>query len=207
MAKQIEGVAERILAYARKEFLNKGYTEASLRNIASAADTSTNSIYVRFKDKEGLFSAIVEPVLDEMLRKFREIQETFHQMNSEAQEEQMVEYAANGMDELIDYIYDHIDEFHLLLDASYGTRFHHFIDEIVEIEVEYTYKYMEAIGYPKTIGDALTEKVLHIVTTSHFEGIFEVVRHGMDREEAKKYVALLGRYHHTGFDALFFEKQ
>ena len=36
-------------------FLNKGYTE-------------------------GLFFAIVEPVLDEILGKFREIQENFHQM-------------------------------------------------------------------------------------------------------------------------------
>lgn len=52
MAKQIEGVSERILDCAKAEFLDKGYTEASLRSIAAAADTSTNSIYVRFKDKE-----------------------------------------------------------------------------------------------------------------------------------------------------------
>ena len=62
MAKQIEGVAERILAAAKEEFLDKGYVDASLRTIAAAAETSTNSIYVRFGDKEGLFSAIVEPV-------------------------------------------------------------------------------------------------------------------------------------------------
>ena len=54
MAKQIEGVADRILAAAKKEFLDKGYVDASLRTIAAAADTSTNSIYVRFGDKEGL---------------------------------------------------------------------------------------------------------------------------------------------------------
>lgn len=59
MAKQIEGVAERIIAAAKQEFLDKGYVDASLRTIAAAADTSTNSIYVRFGDKEGLFSAIV----------------------------------------------------------------------------------------------------------------------------------------------------
>ena len=67
MAKQIEGVAERIIAAAKKEFLDKGYVDASLRTIAAEADTSTNSIYVRFGDKEGLFSAIVEPVLNEMI--------------------------------------------------------------------------------------------------------------------------------------------
>ena len=74
MAKQIEGVAERILTAAEQEFLEKGYVDASLRTIATAANTSTNSIYVRFGDKEGLFSAIVEPVLSEMIERFLKIQ-------------------------------------------------------------------------------------------------------------------------------------
>lgn len=114
MAKQIEGVGERILACAKEEFLEKGYT-----------------------------------------------------------------------------------------DASYGTRFHNFVDQLVRIEVEYTYKYMETVGYPARFGDALTEKLLHIVTTSRFESIFEVIRHGMSREEAAEYIQLLSRYHRTGFVAIF----
>ena len=44
MAKQIEGVSERILACAKQEFLEKGYTDASLRSIAAAADTSDGAI-------------------------------------------------------------------------------------------------------------------------------------------------------------------
>ena len=135
MAKQIEGVSERVLACAKAEFLDKGYTEASLRTIAAAAGTSTNSIYVRFKDKEGLFSAIVELVLSEMLRRFLLIQEDFCRMDPAAQSAHMTEYVDGGTMELVDYMYDHLDEFRLLLDASYGTRFHHFADELVRIEV------------------------------------------------------------------------
>ena len=204
MAKQLEGVSERILACAKAEFLDKGYTDASLRAIAAAAETSTNSIYVRFKDKEGLFSAIVEPVLSTMLERFIHIQEDFHRMDSSVQAETMAEYAGNGTMELINYMYDHLDEFRLLLDASYGTRFHNFVDELVRIEVEYTYKYMEAVGGAHIKG-AMTEKLLHIVTTSQFEGIFEVIRHGMSREEAAEYIDLLSRYHRTGFSAIFGE--
>ena len=50
---------------------------------------------------------------------------------------------------------------------------------------------------------ALTEKLLHIVTTSRFESIFEVIRHGMRRDEAAEYIELLSRYHRTGFFAVF----
>ena len=203
MAKQIEGVAERILAAAKREFLEKGYVDASLRSIAAAADTSTNSIYVRFGDKEGLFSAIVEPVLSEMTERFIKIQEQFHQMDRAAQAARMPEYPDGGTAALLDYMYAHLDAFRLLLDASYGTRFHNFVDELVRIEVEYTYKYMETVGYPASFGDALTEKLLHIVTTSRFESIFEVIRHGMSREEAAEYIQLLSRYHRTGFLAIF----
>ena len=203
MAKQIEGVAERIIAAAKREFLEKGYVDASLRAIAAAADTSTNSIYVRFGDKEGLFSAIVEPVLSEMTERFLRIQERFHRMTPAEQAMTMPEYADGGTGELVDYMYEHIDEFRLLLDASYGTRFHNFVDGLVRIEVEYTYKYMEAVGCPDRFGDALTERLLHIVTTSRFEGIFEIIRHGMSREEASEYIALLSRYHRSGFLAIF----
>ena len=207
MAKQIEGVSERVLACAKAEFLDKGYTEASLRTIAAAAGTSTNSIYVRFKDKEGLFSAIVEPVLSEMTERFIKIQEGFHHLDPAAQSTRVTEWEDGGTMELVDYMYDHLDEFRLLLDASYGTRFHNFVDELVRIEVEYTYKYLETVGCPTHLGDAMTEKLLHIVTTSRFESIFEVIRHGMSREEAAEYNDLLSRYHRTGFFAVFGPEQ
>ena len=203
MAKQIEGVSERILSCAKAEFLDKGYTDASLRTIAAAAQTSTNSIYVRFQDKEGLFSAIVEPALNEMVERFLKIQEGFHRMDRASQAAQMLKYADGGTLELVDYMYDHLDEFRLLLDASYGTRFHNFVDQLVRIEVEYTYKYMEAVGCTARLGDATTQKLLHIVTTSGFEGIFEIIRHGMSREEGKEYIELLSRYHRTGFLEVF----
>lgn len=131
------------------------------------------------------------------------IQERFHQMPPSEQAEIMPKYADGGTAELIDYMYAHLDEFHLLLDSSYGTRFHNFVDALVRIEVEYTYKYMEAVGYPDKFGDALTEKLLHIVTTSRFESIFEIIRHGMSWEEASEYIALLSRYHRTGFLEVF----
>ena len=95
MAKQIEGVSERILAAAQAEFPDKGYTKSTLRAIA-AADTGANSIYVCFGDKEGLFSAIAELVLSGMTERFLKLQEAFRRL----------------------------DAFRLLPDASSGTRCH-----------------------------------------------------------------------------------
>ena len=56
------------------------------------------------------------------------------------------------------------------------------------------------------VNGALTEKRLHVVTTSRFESIFEVVRHGMSREKAAEYITLLSLYHRTDFMAIFVPK-
>ena len=69
--------------------MSKGFLDASLRTIAQEAGTSTGSIYTRFGDKEGLFRAIVEPVMDEFRAMFREIQESFHQLDGETQKAEM----------------------------------------------------------------------------------------------------------------------
>ena len=85
VTKPIEGVSERILVCAREEFLEKGYSEASLRTIAAKADTTTGSIYSRFGDKEGLFCAIVEPAAEGLTQIFLKTQEAFHAREAEEQ--------------------------------------------------------------------------------------------------------------------------
>ena len=203
MAKQIEGVSERILQCAKEEFLKNGYKDASLRVIAAAAGTSTNSIYVRFQDKQGLFRAIVEPAVDGMMKMFMDIQETFHQFDEQKQVETMGKYTADGMENIIDYIYENFDAFRLVLDASYGTEFQNFVDDLTRIEVEYTYKCMEVIGCESVKSGQVTEEFIHIIVTAYFNGMFEVVRHNMDRAAAHNYVKMLNRYHMAGFSTVF----
>lgn len=207
MAKQIEGVYERILECAVREFLEKGYKDASLRVIAADAQTTTGSIYTRFGDKEGLFEAIVKPVVDDIMELFCSIQERFHQFDAETQKERVNEYSFQGMEMFLDYIYAHYDGVRLLLDASYGTKFQNFVDEMARIEVEYTCKFMETVRCPGAEGGPITKELMHIVATAYFEGVFEVIRHGMDRETAGRYVRMLERYHAAGFDTLFYPPQ
>lgn len=201
MTKPIEGVSEKILACAKEEFLEKGYSEASLRTIAAKADTTTGSIYSRFRDKEGLFDALVKPAADGLIQIFLQIQETFHAAKAEEQPKLLEQYTVSGMDGMLDYVYDHFDEFRLLLDASYGTRYQDFVEHLVDIETEYTYKYMEATASLQD-GSEITEEFVHITARAMFDSMFEVVRHRMDRDTARKYIHMLEKYHYGGWGAL-----
>lgn len=203
MAKQIEGVYEKLFACATKKFLEKGYMDASLREIAREAGTSTGSIYTRFGDKEGVFRAIVEPVAQELKDRFLKIQEDFHAMDAQRQRQEMGRYTENGMEGFIDFMYDHFDAFRLLLDASYGTLYQNFVHDLVEIEVDYTYKYMQAVGITTVPAGYLTAELLHIVVTAYMNGVFEVIRHEMPLADAKRYIRMLGDYHRAGFETIF----
>lgn len=205
MAKQIEGVYEKLYKCAVKEFLEKGYKDASMRVIAQEAGTSTGSIYTRFGDKEGLFQAIVQPAADELKTMFLSVQETFHALDADTQRQEMGSYSENEMDRLVDLLYDHFDAFRLLLDASYGTLYQDFVNDLVHIEVEYTYKFMQTVGINSMRDVRLTQDLLHIVMTAWLNGVFEVIRHEMSREDAKQYVRMLGEYHRAGFEHIFMD--
>lgn len=205
MAKQIEGVYETVLECARQEFLEKGFKDASLRTIAAKANTSTGSIYTRFHDKEGLFREIVNPVAVGLKESFLNIQENFHDWEAEKQTQDMDNYAKNSLTEIIDYIYDHFLEFDLMINGSYGTEFSDFIDEIVDIESDYTLKYMEVIECNVIKDNLIVKNALHIIITAYINGIFEIVRHKMKKEDAKKYIDILYKYHRRGFDVFFQE--
>ena len=201
--KKTEARREAILDAALEEFAAKGYAGARMEDIARRAGVAKGTLYLHFGDKEGLFRAIAEPVVDQFKSMFRRVQEDFHQLSEEEQRADMGQYTARHQEEMLDYIYDHFDVFRLLLDGAHGTRFSCFLDELVDIEVEYTYKYMEVIGCESVKSGLVTEEFIHIIVTAYFNGMFEVVRHNMDRAAAHRYVKMLNRYHMAGFSTVF----
>ena len=103
LAKQIEGVYEQILSCAMTEFLEKGYTDASLRDIAAKAGTTTGSIYTRFGDKEGLFEAIVGTHYRYLTEKFKNALAEFYKLPDEEKPERMGKISQNCMKEMLQY--------------------------------------------------------------------------------------------------------
>ncbi|MCT4595316.1 MAG: TetR/AcrR family transcriptional regulator [Anaeromicrobium sp.] len=203
MAKQIEGVYEKVITVAKSEFLQNGFQRASLRTIATKGGTTTGSIYTRFGDKEGLFLAIVEPFATKLLAMFIEIQENFHNFSRKDQREQMCEYTSHSVDNMIDFMYEHLGECKLLLEGSQGTKFENFTDDFISIEEEYTHKYIETVGCEICENLKFLKDIVHMITTAYFESFFEVIRHNMEKEEAKKYIKVLSNYHLAGFEAVF----
>jgi AcrR family transcriptional regulator len=61
---------EKILGGAMQVFLEMGYAETSMDRVATAAGVSKQTIYSHFRDKEGLFKALMERVTINRFRPF-----------------------------------------------------------------------------------------------------------------------------------------
>ena len=60
--------AEAILAGGMQEFLAHGYAGTSMDRIATAAGVSKATVYSHFQDKEGLFTALIEQLVQGKFR-------------------------------------------------------------------------------------------------------------------------------------------
>ncbi len=61
-------VKEAIIEAALDEFRQKGYTEASMREIAKSAGMTVGNIYRYFEGKDDLFNCIIDPVWQEVMK-------------------------------------------------------------------------------------------------------------------------------------------
>lgn len=60
----VQDTKEHILEIAREQFFKKGYAATSINTIVDAADVTKPTIYYHFKNKEGLFAALVDEAYD-----------------------------------------------------------------------------------------------------------------------------------------------
>jgi AcrR family transcriptional regulator len=68
MAKDVTGTRQLILRAALKRFANGGYAATSVQDIVDDAKVSKPALYYHFKDKAGLFQALVHEAHDERYR-------------------------------------------------------------------------------------------------------------------------------------------
>ena len=199
MAKRVEGRSDRLLECAMSEFMEMGYQEASLRVIAAKADTTTGSIYTRFRDKEGLFHALVDETVDELILWMRAGNDAFANQPAGEQRETVFTYKPEIWEQLVDYIYAHWNVFRLLARCTDIGCYEEMLNRMIDIEVVYTRKFLEATGNDAMERGRLTPMLLHMLSNAYYSGLFEIVRHGMTKGEAVSYVNQLRRFFTQGW--------
>jgi AcrR family transcriptional regulator len=200
--KKIVGVREKILKYAKKEFLDKGFNNASVRAIAKAANTATGSIYSRFGDKEAIFNAIVMPIVDELEDWFISEQEKYLNSDKNKEWNEMKSYTHTRQVEMLEYIYNHFDIFKLLIQCSQGTEYNNFVQRLSDIHTEYTLKYLDHKNSNTRASAGVSKRLIHMLNSAQYSAIFEIVIYDIPFEEAKNYMIQIEDFFKDGWERL-----
>lgn len=188
------------------EFLEKGFRGASLRQIVKHAGVTTGAFYGYFSSKEALFASIVEPHAQAIMANFMEAQLRFADLPKNEQPSHMGIESSSCIDWMVDYICEHRDPIKLLLSKAEGTSYENFVHNIVEVEVEYTLKYMDVLRELGYTVPRLDKTLCHIIASGMFGGIFEVVIHDIPKKQAMRDVGQLRAFYTAGWLALIEEK-
>ena len=190
---------EKIQEAAMSEFLDKGFQGASLRQIVKNAGVTTGAFYGYFSSKEALFASIVEPHAAALMGRFMEAQTSFSELPEQEQPEHMGLESSQCVRWMLDYICDHREPVKLLLCKAEGTSYEHFVHNMVEVEVEYTLRYMDVLRRLGREVPELSQSLCHIIASGMFNGLFEIVVHDMPKEQALRDVEQFRAFYTGGW--------
>lgn len=193
---------EKIHEAAKREFMEKGFTAASLRNIVKTAGVTTGAFYGYYKSKEELFDALAGKQAAYVLQLFDASLKEVRELPGEEQTRRMKEISERGMAQLIDYMYANREAFQLLILCAEGTKHEDFLHRLAEEETESTLAYIEVLRQEGICVRPVHRKLIHIVSSGLFTAVFETIVHDMPIEEAREYIQQLERFHTAGWEEL-----
>ena len=172
---------QKLIECAKKEFLEKGYTKASLRSICVDAGVTTGALYFFFENKEDLFAAIVDPPLNGLksilYKHFKEDEAEISEINSI---DDIDMDHTEISDKIVGYIYDNYDSFMLLITKTENTVYENVVDEFVSmLEKSIPLTMVKLKGY------RIDEYMSHWMSHISMDAFIHVIKHEKDVNKAK----------------------
>lgn len=203
MSTKAEDTEKNILNTARKHFLKDGFSGASLRNIVKDAGLTTGAFYKYYPTKEALFDALTDPYIEHIYQIYDRVVEDFEKLSAKEQTSNMSDTSGDGMDQMIDYIYEHYDNFRLLLKCGDSGKFETFIHNMVDREMRSSLEYVKKMKEDGIEIPIVGESLMHMIYTEFFSSIFQIIEHDIDKETAKRNVHKLREFNTGGWERLW----
>ena len=190
----------KIIAAAKAEFMEMGFDKSSMRSIAERCGMTAAGIYRHCVDKADLFDQIVAPAVDRIkawldAHVARYVDAVHH--------EERIQWRDSEIDMMREIIYPNMEEYHLLLAKSRGSKYEHFLHDLTEGQQAQLLQYMpmlKAQGY--AVRD-ITPKELHLLLSAYTTALFEPVIHNYSVEEALRCLTTVEAFFVPGWKQLF----
>ena len=189
---------KKLLECAMKEFSEKGYMKASLRNICKEAGVTTGALYFFFKDKEDLFGNLVAETLyglNTIIENHFIEEATATKALAGGDMSVAALAAAQGFDDdmeiargVIRYLFKHKEIIDLLLTKSQGSCYENLPDQMVsKVEEHYTSMYVAMKGYKSKRELTKEDKfIIHWMSHDQIDIFIHIATHCKNVNEGEK---------------------
>ena len=196
---------EKILDAAKREFLENGFAGTNVRAVAQRAGVTTGALYNLFKNKDGIFEALVGGVFDEFLHILA------HNDVFEAREldmkagdlSEITEMSQRRFLRMIDFFYANWDAMKLLVCCAKGSSFEHIFDKAIDLTEKETLRLLTMDGVKMS---RRIKFFIHVMVTSHFENLKEIFYHDLTKSEAADFMLDFNMYHCGGWKQYWMEQ-
>ena len=194
MAYDYDKTHARILESGARHFMEDGFSNASIREICKDAGVTNGAFYAHFESKEDLFGTLVGPALEGLSELYGGEASRFMEIHSSEDVLRCLDMAFSVDRTFIRYIYEYTDVFQLLLKASGGTSYEHFVDKIAEDEKEGTMAFFELckpfVARPESMSANVAAQASSFIVST----VIDCLLSGKTEEEAVRETQLASEF-------------
>ncbi len=190
----------RVMTAARDEFMEYGFEKASMRRVGERCGLTAAGLYRHCRDKEDLFDQLVAPAI-ERLRSWMDTHLTNYLTT--VRNEGDLKWQDSWIDMMREVIYPHVEDYHLLLTCSSGTKYESFLHDLTQAAQERMLQYLPVLQNKGLPIREISPAALHLLLSAYVTALFEPVIHRYSLDESMRCLETIEAFFLPGWKTLF----
>ncbi len=190
----------KVMAAAKEEFIEYGFEKASMRRVGERCGLTAAGLYRHCRDKEDLFDQLVAPAI-ERLKSWMDTHLTKYLTT--VRDEGNLKWQDSWIDMMREVVYPHVDDYHLLLTCSSGTKYESFLHDLTQAAQERMLQYLPVLRDKGLTIREISPAALHLLLSAYVTALFEPVIHRYSLEESMKCLETIEAFFLPGWKTLF----
>ena len=190
----------RVLAAAREEFLTYGFEKASMRRVGERCGLTAAGLYRHCRDKADLFDLLVAPAIRQLNTW---MEDHLARYLTAVREDGALQWQDSWIDMMREVVYPNVEDYHLLLTCSSGTKYESFLHDLTQAAQERTLQYLPILREKGLAVREISPSELHLLFSAYVTALFEPVIHRYPLDESMRCLETVEAFFLPGWKTLF----
>ncbi len=190
----------RVLAAAREEFMTYGFEKASMRRVGERCGLTAAGLYRHCRDKADLFDLLVAPAIGQL---HAWMEDHLARYLTAVREDGTLQWRDSWIDMMREVVYPCVDDYHLLLTCSSGTKYESFLHDLTQAAQERTLQYIPILREKGLAVREISPRELHLLFSAYVTALFEPVIHRYSLDESMRCLETVETFFLPGWKTLF----